>query len=85
MEKIKIDRQIQNPCYNTKTKTDCPQRSAGCRETCNRFKIYKTLKKIEEKQKQKEIDLKNLESDIIENNIKRQMRRANRRHFNNHG
>lgn len=60
MKQNKTNRKIVNPCYNTKTKTDCPRRAAGCREKCNKFKIYKTLKRIEQKQKDERFFFKEL-------------------------
>lgn len=55
-KQIKIDGKIKNPCYDAKTDTDCPLRAVGCREKCNRYKIYKTLKAVEEKQKIKQAE-----------------------------
>lgn len=31
---------LQNPCYNTQTKTDCPKRCAGCATTCPEWAKY---------------------------------------------
>ena len=31
---------MENPCYNTQTKQDCPQRSQGCAVTCEAWKHY---------------------------------------------
>lgn len=50
---IRIDKGIKNPCYDEKTQTDCPRRAVGCHEKCNLYKIYKTLKAVERKQRQK--------------------------------
>ncbi len=72
MGQLKLDRQIKNPCYNAKTKTDCPRRAIGCREKCNLYKIYKTLKRVEEKQKTKEMCASILYFEITES--KRKMR-----------
>lgn len=29
-----------NPCYNPKTRTDCPDRCAGCARTCEKWAEY---------------------------------------------
>lgn len=50
---IKIERRLKNPCYNEKTGEDCAMRALGCRETCNRYKIYETLKRVEAAQRAK--------------------------------
>lgn len=31
---------MENPCYNTQTKQDCPQRSQGCAVTCEAWAHY---------------------------------------------
>lgn len=31
---------IKNPCYNTTTKTDCPDRSLGCAARCPKWAEY---------------------------------------------
>lgn len=31
---------MQNPCYNTLTKTDCPRRTAGCAVGCKEWADY---------------------------------------------
>ena len=31
---------IKNPCYDTKTKTSCSKRCAGCATTCKDWKLY---------------------------------------------
>lgn len=30
-----------NPCYNPKTRTDCPNRCVGCARTCSKWAEYK--------------------------------------------
>ena len=42
---------LKNPCYDEETGTDCTKRHVGCHETCNRWKIYTTLKAVERKQR----------------------------------
>lgn len=32
------------PCYDYKTKTDCPRRAAGCAETCEEWAKYEQLR-----------------------------------------
>lgn len=71
MQPIKLDRNVKSPCYNEKTKTSCERRAVGCREKCNRYKIYRTLKEVERKQKQKAIDLLHLEIDMSNDTAKR--------------
>lgn len=65
---------IINPCYNEKTGTDCERRAVGCREKCNLYKIYKTLKAVEAKNKSKEITANN----VIFEEIKGKSRRLKR-------
>lgn len=55
-KQLKIDGKIKNPCFDEKTKTDCPRRAVGCQNKCNLYKIYKTLKAVEDKQKKKNCD-----------------------------
>ncbi|MEG0578958.1 MAG: hypothetical protein RR490_03475 [Niameybacter sp.] len=38
---------MQAPCYNTKTKTDCSNRSITCRASCKAWKEYELYKKEE--------------------------------------
>ena len=44
---------MENPCYDTKTKTDCPYRSTGCSSTCKLWIEYvkKRNQSYEEKRK----------------------------------
>ena len=39
---------MENPCYNSQTKQDCPQRSQGCAVTCEAWKQY-TVKRERER------------------------------------
>lgn len=32
--------ELENPCYDTKTKTDCPRRCGGCQLNCPEWKAY---------------------------------------------
>lgn len=36
---------MKNPCYDSATKTDCPERCAGCGATCDKWKKYEESKK----------------------------------------
>lgn len=31
---------MRAPCYDTKTRTDCPRRAVGCRSTCEAWQAY---------------------------------------------
>lgn len=43
---------IPNPCYNTKTHTDCPRRAAGCAIGCSDWAEYeKKRDKIRDERK----------------------------------
>lgn len=75
-KQIKIDGKIKNPCYNRETETDCPLRAVGCREKCNRYKIYKTLKEVEQRQKQKLIADVDLHMDIKRATAKRLIKKT---------
>lgn len=33
-------KKIVSPCYDTVTKTDCPNRSAGCQAICPKWALY---------------------------------------------
>lgn len=75
-KQIKIDHRIINPCFDRKTQTDCPLRAVGCREKCNRYKIYKTLKEVEQRQKQKTIADVDLYMDIKRGKAKRLIKKT---------
>lgn len=32
--------ELESPCYDTKTKTDCPRRCGGCQINCPEWKAY---------------------------------------------
>ena len=32
-----------SPCYNTKTRTDCPKRCVGCRSSCEEWKEWQII------------------------------------------
>ena len=36
---------MKNPCFDQKTKTDCPKRHPGCGATCSEWKEYEESKK----------------------------------------
>lgn len=76
---IKIDGKIKNPCYNEKTKTDCPRRAVGCHAKCNLYKIYKTLKAVEKRQKMRELSVNVLAFEIAESKHKRLRHRLNQK------
>ena len=38
---------MKNPCYNTETKTDCPERKFGCGATCPKWAEYVKLRDAE--------------------------------------
>lgn len=70
-KQIKIDGKIKNPCYNRETNTDCPLRAVGCREKCNRYKIYTTLKAVEQRHKKQGTKDAELFFDIAKKTAKR--------------
>ena len=35
---------IDSPCYDKKTHTDCPNRRIGCRQSCQAWEIYEAFK-----------------------------------------
>lgn len=47
---------FESPCYDRKTKTDCPDRCPGCSATCEEWKKYekKRNKEYEQRHRQKE-------------------------------
>lgn len=49
--------ELESPCYDRKTKTDCPRRCGGCQVDCPEWKAY-----CEERQKI--YDKRAIESDV---------------------
>ena len=49
---------MESPCYNTKTKTDCPRRKAGCAVNCPEWAKYtqERNKEYHERQVQNDIE-----------------------------
>lgn len=43
---------MKNPCYNEETKTDCPNRKAGCAAKCEKWAEYVKLRDAEYLQRQ---------------------------------
>jgi hypothetical protein len=35
----------KSPCYDAKTKTDCPNRCVDCKQTCKKWKEFEEFKK----------------------------------------
>lgn len=79
-KQIKIDGKIKNPCYNRETETDCPLRAVGCREKCNKYKIYKTLKAVEQRHKNQ----KKKDDELFFDVAKSTARRLNKRTYDRH-
>ena len=52
---------MENPCYNVKTKTDCPYRASGCAAGCKKWEdyVYNRNKEYEKRHKtiQAEVDM----------------------------
>lgn len=46
--------ELESPCYDVKTKTDCPRRCGGCQINCPEWKAYEV--KREELYRQRRID-----------------------------
>lgn len=44
---------IAPPCYDRINQIDCPKRIVGCRETCDRWKLYEEAKAIQYELKEK--------------------------------
>ena len=42
---IKFGQNTVNPCYDTQTHTDCPNRKLGCRKNCAAWIEFETNKK----------------------------------------
>ena len=36
---------VTNPCYDTKTKTDCPNRCQGCMLECEKWAMYELARR----------------------------------------
>lgn len=45
---------MESPCFDVKTKTDCPNRRAGCAVSCKKWATY--VRERDESYKQKQID-----------------------------
>lgn len=45
---------MRAPCYDTKTRTDCPRRRIGCRHTCKKWHDYERAKAAEAAQRDEE-------------------------------
>lgn len=58
---------MKNPCFDKKTRTDCPDRCAGCGATCEKWKEY-------EQNRNQMYARKKEESDRIGGEIKQKQR-----------
>lgn len=71
--------ELKNPCYDTETKTDCPDRCGGCQLNCPKWKAY--LVERDELYKKRQIayeanaPIEENKSDIHTRSMKKQMRR----------
>lgn len=46
---------MENPCFDSSTKTDCPDRHGGCSVTCERWAKYVEERNRRYEQRQKEV------------------------------
>ena len=50
---------IKPPCYNEETKTDCPDRTYGCHERCEKWSKYEKLRNEEYRKRLMESEARN--------------------------
>mgnify|MGYP007072985820 CR=1 FL=1 len=67
---------IESPCYNRETHTDCPNRYVGCRQSCQAWEIYQAQKDALADKKIKE---HNKETDIVLYDILSKLKSKRRR------
>lgn len=74
----KTTSELESPCYDVKTKTDCPDRCGGCQLNCPKWKAYEA--KRDELYKQRMIDrearsvIEETKCDLHTKHVKKQMR-----------
>ena len=59
----------KSPCFNTDTKTDCPNRKSGCQCNCKDWKTYTGLRNAEYEQRKKETLARNISFDNHEKRL----------------
>lgn len=60
------------PCYNERTRTDCPRRVVGCKGQCEAWKTYQAIHDAEREEIRRR---KKTESDATEFAVNRPLRR----------
>lgn len=65
---------MTNPCYNEKTKTDCPDRKPGCAGSCERWREYEKIRNEGYKEKAKAYTSIPFNADVYDKKIKVKLR-----------
>ena len=69
---------LESPCYDVKTKTDCPDRCGGCQLNCPKWKKYEAERAEVYKQRRIEYEANSIieetKCDIHAKHVKKQIR-----------
>lgn len=70
---------LASPCYDKRTRTDCPLRTIYCKATCLRWQTYEDQKRLEYAVKKQEAERAHIDIYYMKRKIAQMKRRLNKK------